>query len=142
MFAPHSFTRNDVDPGVIALRVAIVGLTLATAAIHAQLGGLLFLLNAIGYATLAAGMVIPGPVARIRWLVRLVFIGFTTATIVVWLLIGARFQLAYFDKAIEVILVAAVVSDLWLSDGGPIEIGRRLLRLPASIGRALARSAP
>ena len=140
MLASHSLTRTDVDPGIIAIRIAIVGLTLATAVIHAQLGGLLFLLNAAGYATLAVGMVIPGPIARVRWLVRLALVGFTSATIVGWLLIGARFQLAYFDKLLEVILVAAVVSDLWLTDGGPGEISRRLVGLPSSIARALVRS--
>ena len=42
-----------------ALRTAIVGLTLATASIHATLGGALFTLNAIGYVVLATAMVAP-----------------------------------------------------------------------------------
>jgi hypothetical protein len=127
MSATQMLPRAHLEFGFVALRVAILALTLATAAIHLTLGGLLFTVNALGYATFAVAIVLPGPVGRIRWLVRLGLIGFTTATIVGWLLIGARFQLAYFDKALEIILVAAVAADLWLSDGGPIEIGRRLI---------------
>jgi hypothetical protein len=138
VFASISLRRPVPDLGVIGIRIAIVSLTLTTAMIHAQLGGLLFLVNAIGYTVLAACMVLPGPAARIRWLVRLALIGFTAATIVGWLLVGARFQLAYMDKAIEIILILAVVSDLWLTDGGPIQVGRRLVRVATSSVHTLA----
>jgi hypothetical protein len=133
MSATQPFSRAHVDFGLVALRAAIIVLTLGTAAIHWTLGGMLFTLNALGYALFAVAIVLPGPLGRIRWLVRLGLIGFTTATIVGWLLIGARFQLAYFDKALEIILVAAVVADIWLSDGGPIEIGRRLIGRPSTV---------
>jgi hypothetical protein len=98
----------------VVLRLLIVALTLGTAWIHAQLGGLLFTLNAIGYTTLAVAMLLPGPVERIRWLVRLALIGFALATIGGWVMFGARFPLAYLDKAIEVGLVLAVSLELWL----------------------------
>ncbi len=116
-----------VEPrlGVLAIRVLVVGLTLATAAIHASLGGLLFLANAIGYTTLALAMIVPGPIGRLRWLVRLALLGFTAATIGGWVLFGARFPLAYFDKAIEVALIGAVALELWRFDGGPIGIVRQ-----------------
>lgn len=117
----------------VLLRTTIVGLTVATAAIHWSLGGLLFTLNAIGYATLAAAMLLPSP-ERIRGLVRVGLIGFTGATIVGWYLFGARFELAYIDKAIEVVLVALVALDLWRSDGGPIALVRRGAAFLASLG--------
>src|SRR5882724_1342098 len=79
-------------PRVVAYvtRAVVVGLTLATAAIHASLGGMMFLANAVGYATLALAMVAPGPIGQIRWLVRLGLMGFTAMTIGGWLLFGAR----------------------------------------------------
>ena len=120
------------------LRIAVVGLALATAYIHATLGGLLFTVNAIGYAVLALAVVLPGPLARYRWLVRLTLIGFTVATIGGWLAFGARFPLAYLDKGIEAGLVLALVVDLWRSDGSPIVIARRIGRLPAIVVRAVS----
>ena len=124
-------TGLNVAPSVqrrwvtLLLRTAIVGLTLSTAAIHWSLGGLMFVLNAVGYVTLAVALVLPGPFGRIRGLVRLSLIGFTGATIVGWYLFGARFDLAYIDKAIEVVLLVLLAVDLWRSDGGPITLARR-----------------
>ena len=81
--------RTDHPAVAFVLRVVILVLTLATAAIHASLGGLLFTLNAVGYTVLAALMVLPGPVAPVRWLVRLALLGFVAATIGGWVLFGA-----------------------------------------------------
>jgi hypothetical protein len=131
----RSTTRRQVTTGFV--RVAIVALTLATAAIHASLGGMLFTLNAIGYAGLAVAMILPGPFGRIRWLTRLALIAFTLVTIGGWVAFGARFSLAYLDKAIEVALVFATGFDLWHADGSPIVIARRIRRLPSSVVRAL-----
>ncbi len=124
--------------GSTALRIGIVVLTLSTAYIHATLGGLLFTLNAIGYVVLAIALVLPGPVAQGRWLVRLALIGFTLATIAGWVAFGARFELAYIDKAIEVVMVLALVVDLWVSDGSPIAIARRIVHLPAAVVRGFS----
>jgi hypothetical protein len=85
----------------------------------------MFTLNAIGYATLAAAMVLPGPVARIRWLTRYALIGFTATTILGWLAFGARFDLAYIDKAIESALIGLVLIESWVIDGGPLAVLRR-----------------
>src|SRR5437016_13934417 len=85
----------------LATRGPIVLLTLTPAAIHASLGGWLFAMNAVGYTALAMLMLVPGPIGRYRFIVRLGLLCFTTATIVGWLLIGARFSLAYIDKAVE-----------------------------------------
>jgi len=125
--------RSEVRSSVLVVRTGIVGLALATAAIHASLGGMIFTLNAIGYTTLAMAMVLPGPFGRYRWLIRLALAGFTAATIGGWVLFGARFPLAYLDKALEIGLLVLVTFELFHLDGGPIEIGRRARRLATSL---------
>ena len=122
----------------LLLRLVVVLLTFSTAVIHAGLGGLLFTLNAIGYAALATAMILPGPFGRLRWLTRLALVGFTTATIVGWVLIGARFPLAYVDKGIEVALVVFLAFEVWL-DGGPAAIRRRLRAVAAATRHLAAR---
>lgn len=131
-----------VEPrfGVLVIRFLVVGLALATAAIHASLGGLLFLANAIGYTTLAVAMIVPGPIGRVRWLVRLALIGFTAATIGGWVMFGTRFPLAYLDKGIEVALIGVLAIELWRSDGGPIGVIRQARHLVARVaGTQVAR---
>ncbi len=127
--------QRGIQPFTVVLRAAIVALTLATAAIHVTLGGTLFLMNAIGYAVLAIAMVAPGPVGRLRWLIRYGLIGFTTVTIVGWLMFGARFDLAYLDKGIEVALIGLVLIESWVVDGGPLNVARRAVRIGNSILR-------
>jgi hypothetical protein len=82
-------------------------------------------------------MVLPGPLAHVRWLIRLALIGFTAATIGGWVLFGARYPLAYMDKAIETALIVAVAIDVWLTDGGPIHVAWRLRALVAGLARTL-----
>ena len=118
-----------VDPAAVGLRAGVFVLTLATAAIHASLGGMLFLANAAGYAVLALVMAAPGPVTRFRWLIRLALIGFTAATIGGWVAFGPRFGLAYLDKAIEVALISVLLIEQWRSDGGPVAVYRRIRRV-------------
>jgi hypothetical protein len=132
-------TAKLVEPRLttVVARASVVALTLATAAIHASLGGMLFLMTAAGYTTLALAMVLPGPLGRFRWLVRLALIGFTAATIGGWVVFGARFSLAYLDKAIEVALIAAVTFELWHSDGGPVQLARRVRVLASGLARTL-----
>jgi hypothetical protein len=114
----------------------VVSLTLITAAIHASLGGLLFTMNALGYTALAAAMILPGPLGRVRWIVRLALFGFTAATIAGWLLFGARFPLAYVDKGVEAVLLVLLAIELWLFDGGPAGIALRI----RGVGRGIAAS--
>jgi uncharacterized integral membrane protein len=121
--------QHRIRPATLILRGSIVALTLATAAIHASLGGTLFILNAIGYTALAAAMVLPGPLARVRWLVRYALIGFTAATIGGWVAFGARFDLAYLDKALEVALIGLLLIESWVIDGGPVAAARRARRM-------------
>ena len=122
---PH----RSIRPALVILRMEIVALTLATAWIHATLGSTLFLLNACGYVVLAAAMVLTGPVARVRWLARYALMGFAATTIAAWLAFGARFDLAYLSKGIEVALVGLLLVESWVVDGGPVAVARRIERL-------------
>ena len=122
----------ESGPMSILLRGAVVMLTLLTAAIHASLGGVLFTLNAAVYLALAVAMILPA-IAPFRWLARLALIGFASATIAGWVLFGARFQLAYIDKAIELALLAFLAIEVWLFDGGPAGDVRRLRRLAGTL---------
>jgi hypothetical protein len=122
---PH----RSIRPALVILRIEIVALTLATAWIHATLGSTLFLLNACGYVVLAAAMVLPGPVARVRWLARYALMGFAATTIAAWLAFGAHFDLAYLSKGIEVALIGLLLVESWVVDGGPVAVARRLERL-------------
>ena len=139
-----TITRGDAAHlpfGTIVLRAIVVLLTLATAAIHATLGGMLFLANAAGYTVLALAMVAPGLAGRWRWLVRLALIGFAAVTIIGWVAIGPRFGLAYVDKAIEVALIGVLLIEQWRSDGGPLGVIRHMRRMVGDLMRPLAGSA-
>jgi hypothetical protein len=125
--------RPHATPSTVGLRAAIVALTLATAQIHLTLGGPLFTLNAIGYSALTAAMILPGPFGQVRWLTRYALLGFTSATVVGWLAFGARFDLAYLDKAIEVALIGLLVIESWVVDGGPLAVARRARRTVAHL---------
>ncbi len=133
MFAsPTALRASDV-----VVRAAIVGLALATGYIHLTLGGLLFTLNAIGYFTAAAAMVVPLALAvRFRWVVRLGLIGYASTTIVAWAIQGPYFQLAYIAKGIEVALIVLVAVDFARMDGNPIAVVKREL---ASVAALVAR---
>lgn len=124
---------RGIQPITLVMRAVIIGLTLATAAIHVTLGGTLFLMNAVGYTALAIALVLPGPLARIRWLTRWALIGFTAVTIGGWLVFGARFDLAYLDKGIEVALIGLLLLESWIVDGGPLGAVRRVRRIAGSI---------
>lgn len=120
--ASRTVGKDRVDT---AIGVAIVVLTLSTAAIHYSLGGMLFLMNAAGYTVLAIAMAAPFAFAeRYRLAPRLALLGFTLATIVGWVLVGARFELAYVTKAIEVVLVALLLVDIYRTYGSPAGVAR------------------
>jgi hypothetical protein len=136
MDAIKDVARTETGPMSVVLRGSVVLLTLLTAAVHASLGGFLFTMNAAVYLALALAMLLPA-IAPFRWLARLALIGFATATIGGWILFGARFPLAYLDKAVEVALLVFLAIELWLFDGGPIGVGRRSRRLFASVRATL-----
>jgi hypothetical protein len=126
--------RLERDATGFLVLAGIVALTVATAYIHAQLGGLLFLLNAAGYTTLGVGMVAPIVIAeRLRWLTRLALLAFTLTTIVGWYLIGPRFELAYLTKAIEIALVVFLAIDFVRTHGSPLAAARRSAAYAAQV---------
>ena len=119
----------------IALTVAIVALTLATAYIHSTLGGMLFTLNALGYAALAVAILIGASVTlpivvRFSWLPRIGLFGYTLATILGWVMMGPRYEMAYLAKGIEGVLLALLVVDTFRVYGGP---GAMLVEARASV---------
>jgi hypothetical protein len=99
------------------LRIGIIVLTVATAAVHLYLGvqGLpLFVLNGLGYLTLLAALYLPVPqLVPYRNLIRWALVGFTLLTIVLWLFItgGASTAVGYLDKTIEVLLVFMLLAE-------------------------------
>ena len=111
-------------------------MTLGTSYIHSTLGGLMFTLNALGYAALAVAMVLPtGLFERFRWLIRLALLGFTLLTIGGWVMFGARYDVAYLTKAIEAVLVVLLIICIYRFDGGPKGVVSRLWALPRELIR-------
>jgi hypothetical protein len=124
----HPATRASHGFGA-ALTVGIVALALTTGYIHLGLGGLLFTLNAIGYAGLAAlyviGSVAPHPlVARFSWFPRVALAGYAAMTIIAWAIQGPYFGLAYFAKGVELTLIGLIVVDVFRVYGSPIAMVR------------------
>jgi hypothetical protein len=143
------FTALRSRPAGVVVTAAIVGLTLATAYIHLGLGGLLFTLNGLGYAGLAALIVIgaaaPMPIVkRFSWFPRVALAGYTAMTIAGYLIMGPYFTLGFIAKGIEVALLAVLAIDVVRVYGSPMGLVRSaiasvapFLPLPARI-RSLA----
>jgi hypothetical protein len=131
-----SFLRTRAAGFVVT--AAIVGLTLATANIHLGLGGLLFTLNAIGYAGLAGLIVIgaaaPMPIVqRFSWFPRVALIGYTAMTIAGYLVMGPYFTLGWIAKGIEVVLISLLVVDVIRVYGSPMGLVRSALESVAPV---------
>lgn len=131
-----SFLRTRAAGFVVT--AAIVGLTLATANIHLGLGGLLFTLNAIGYAGLAGLIVIgaaaPMPIVqRFSWFPRVALIGYTAMTIAGYLVMGPYFTLGWIAKGIEVALISLLVVDVIRVYGSPMGLVRSALESVAPV---------
>ena len=121
-------TRTSLRPADVAVRAAIVALTLSTASIHSTLGGLLFTLNAVGYVVAVVAIVVPLAIAvRFRWIVRAGLIGYAATAIVAWAVMGPFYTTAYVAKAIEVALIVALAIDFARHDGNPVAVVRREL---------------
>jgi hypothetical protein len=115
-----------------ALTAAIVGLTLATAYIHLSLGGLLFTLNAAGYAALAAATVVAATVShplvrRLDWLPRVGLAGYTVTTIGAYLVMGPYFGLGWMAKGIEGAILTLLMIDVYRTYGSPAGLIRAAL---------------
>jgi hypothetical protein len=93
------------------LQIAIILLTVATAAIHLALGvpnGLpMFILNGIGYLVLVAALYLP-QLRSYQTYIRWALILYIAVTIIGWVAIGARNLVGYTDKLIEVVLIACL----------------------------------
>ncbi|MSP12598.1 MAG: hypothetical protein EXR62_06535 [Chloroflexi bacterium] len=85
-------------------------LTVVTAVIHLYLGLTqnmpMFIVNGLGYLALLGALTLPlpqlaGRQKTITWLLM----GFAAVTLVLWLILGARNPLAYFDKLVEALLI-------------------------------------
>ena len=128
-------TQPDTRPtGTIV--IAIAALTLTTAYIHLTLGGLLFTLNAIGYAALALAMVVIAVVThplvrRFDWMPRVGLAGYTAITIGAYLVVGPHFSLGWIAKAIELAILALLLADVLRAYGSPVGLIRAAL---ASVG--------
>jgi hypothetical protein len=127
-------TRPNTVAGIgvveALLRGGAVVLALVLAYIHWTLGGIMFTANAAGYALLAGALIVPIPLARrYRWVVRLALMGFAAATIGGWVLFGARYWLGYVTVGLELGTIVIVAADLYRADGGPAEIGQRVVTL-------------
>ena len=121
-------TRTALRTSDVVVRAAIVALTLATGYIHFTLGGLLFTLNATGYAVAAVAMIIPLALAvRFRWIIRIGLIGYAATAIVAWAIMGPYFSTAYIAKGIEVALIVLLAVDFARHDGSPVSVVRREL---------------
>jgi hypothetical protein len=132
-----TMTPRSTRPLDVIIRIAIVGLTLGTAYIHATLGGLLFTLNATGYVVAAIAIAIPlGLAIRFRWFIRLGLIGYAATAIVAWAVQGPYYSTAYIAKAIEVVLIALLAIDFARMDGNPLKVVKsELALLAAKLGR-------
>ena len=121
-------SRTHLRASDVVIRAAIVGLALTTGYIHSTLGGLLFTLNALGYATAAVAIVIPLALAvRFRWFIRLGLMGYAATAIVMWAIQGPYYSTAYIAKAVEVALIVLLAIDFARHDGSPIGVIRREL---------------
>lgn len=97
---------------------AIVVLTLSTAYIHYWVGGLMLMLNAAGYVTLA--VLVTGSAVVYRRALPLLLValaGYAAVTILGWLVMGPYFDVAYIAKGIEIVLISIIGVRLWLTRG-------------------------
>ena len=113
----------------VVLTLAIVALTMTTSIIHFRLGGLLFTLNSIGYASLAVlyvlGAIAPmALVERFSWFPRLALGGFAAMTIAGYLAIGPYFTLGWITKGVEVALITLILVDVIRVFGSPFGLVR------------------
>src|SRR3954453_20800081 len=137
-------TDRDLTVAGVALRFGIVALTLGTAYIHSTLGGLLFTLNATGYAVFAIAMIVPITLAvRFRWLIRLGLMGYAAPAIFMWAIQGPYYTTAYIAKGIEVALIFLLAVDFLRADGNPVKVVKREVKAGlAKVGLGQPETAP
>jgi hypothetical protein len=126
--------QRMIDPTVprwlaIALTATIIELVLVTAYIHLNVGGVLFTLNAAGYAALAVAVAVasavPHPIIeRFSWVPRVGLGAFTAVTIGAYLVIGPYFSLGWVAKAVEVAILTLLAADVARVYGSPAGLVR------------------
>lgn len=131
MYVDTSRRSTNLAVGA-GLAAVIAALALATGYIHSTLGGLLFTLNALGYAGLAAlyilGAWAPLPIVqRFSWFPRVALAGYALLTIIGWAIQGPYYSTAYLAKGIEVALIVLLAIDFVRMDGNPVTVIRREL---------------
>ena len=111
----------------ILLTGVILELTLATAIVHLNLGGTLFLLNGIGYLALGAIYLASTawPAARRHALLpKAALAAFASVTIAAYLVTGPYFTLGWVTKGIEIAIVTLVAADLLIGADASRTSGR------------------
>jgi hypothetical protein len=91
----------------------------------------LFVLNAIGYIVLVVAFwLAPRLLGRWSWLVDVVLIVYTIASIIGWLDVGGPnpHGLGYLSKALEILLILALLAHVWLTNRPPLTTLRHRLR--------------
>ncbi|MGB8646026.1 MAG: hypothetical protein WCF84_12370 [Anaerolineae bacterium] len=97
------------------MQIAIILLTLFTAAVHLYLGvstvDPMFLANGLGYLALVAALYLPIPQLAARHaLIRWVLVAFATVTIIGWVFIGDKtLAIGYPTKLAEIALITLLV---------------------------------
>ena len=89
------------------MRYVIIALTLATALIHINLGGPLFILNGVGYIALLVALYWVPQTAAYRPQIRYAFMGYTAVTIIAYFLMNGDLTstVGMLTKVIEVTLL-------------------------------------
>ena len=99
----------------LAMLGLIVVLTLSTGFIHFfKVGGMMLMLNGLGYAGLA--VLVVGSALFYRRALPLVLVAlaaYAAVTIVGWLILGPYFDLAYLAKGIEIVLIGSISFYMW-----------------------------
>ena len=107
----NSYRLRSVD-GVLVGVVAL--LTLSTAYIHYWVGGLMLMLNSIGYVTLVVVLIATTLFfRRVLPLVLIAIAAYAAVTILGWLVMGPYFDVAYLAKGIEIVLIGTI--SLWVA---------------------------
>jgi len=98
----------------VVLTSVIVELSVATAYVHANLGGLLFSLNALGFLALAGAYLLVAvlPIGRrFGWLPRVGLAGYSLLTIGAYLVMGPYYPLGWIATGIEVAIIGLLIVD-------------------------------
>ncbi|HAD07164.1 MAG TPA: hypothetical protein DCE76_08405 [Anaerolineaceae bacterium] len=105
---------NQMRSGLDWLAGLIILLTIATAGIHISLlfPDVVFILNGLGFLSLAAAYFLPIPlfIQKRKW-IAWAYMGYTLITILLWVVIGERSTLGFATKAIELALLISVWID-------------------------------